>query len=75
MVEVLVLRFAFFKFQGSTLHGCKQSFGATPSCEKPIIELISRKKTSESAIHGTKVYITKVSLKGLALKRFFDIKK
>jgi hypothetical protein len=33
-VEALVLRFAPFKVQGSTLHECKQSLGATPSGEK-----------------------------------------
>ena len=32
-VEALVLRFAPFKVQGSTPHGCKQSLRATPPGE------------------------------------------
>jgi hypothetical protein len=37
VVEALVLRFAPFKVQGSTLHECKQSLGAMPPGEKPAI--------------------------------------
>jgi hypothetical protein len=34
VVETLVLRFAPFKVQGSTPHGCKQSLVATPLGKK-----------------------------------------
>jgi hypothetical protein len=37
VVEALVLRFAPFKVQGSASHGCKQSFGAIHTGEKPVI--------------------------------------
>ena len=37
VVEALVLRFAPFKVQGSTPHGCKQFLRATSLTEKPAI--------------------------------------
>jgi hypothetical protein len=37
VVEALVLRFALFKVQGLTFHGCKQFFEARPPEEKPVI--------------------------------------
>lgn len=36
----------------ATPHGCKQSFEATLSSEKPVIKLVSCKETFEGVVHG-----------------------
>jgi hypothetical protein len=75
VVEALVLRFTSFKVQGLTSHGCKQFLGTTPLGEKPAIQPVPCKETSEGAVHRTKVYSDGVSPKGPTLEKFSNIKK
>jgi hypothetical protein len=62
VVKALVLEFALFKVQGSTPVGCKQSLEATSTGENPAIYPVLCRETLEDAVHGTKVYSTRVGV-------------
>ena len=47
-------RFAAFKVQGSTPLRCNQFLGTTPPGEKPMIYPDPCRKTSKSAVHGSR---------------------
>ena len=50
-------------------------WGHTPECETPVIYPDLCRETFEGMVHGSKVYFTRVGLKGPTLLSFAVIKK